>query len=55
MIDINSKTYDPEQGVWYVSYTLELPNGGRMGTETLSLPEEATEAELGAAILKAYA
>lgn len=54
MVNINSKSYDPEQGVWYVECNIVLLNGTRSGTETVELPEKATEAELKAAVLKAY-
>lgn len=52
MVTIISKTYN--EGGWSVECKVELKSGTRAGLEYVSLGEDATEAELKAAILKAY-
>jgi len=51
MVTIISKVYC---GIWFVGCSVELTDGTRIGTESVSLPEEATDDELKAAIVAAY-
>lgn len=61
-VTINSKEYTGSQnedgswnpGIWLVNCVVTLKDGTRTGTETVQLPQEATDEQLCAAIEKAY-
>lgn len=55
MVSIESKTYDDAAGGWATICTVELPGGHTVrGPQFVTAPEDATDADLAAAILALY-
>lgn len=53
MVKISSRTWS--DGAWHVCATITLPHGTLTAPHVLDLPEDASDAELSAAVLTLYA
>lgn len=53
-VQITDTAFNTESRVWTVYATVLLADGTRCGSHCVDLPEEATEEEIGAAILALY-
>jgi hypothetical protein len=54
-VDIETRAFDADRGGWIVQCVSIIAGVTRRGPEFVALPDTATEAELQAAIVAAYA